>query len=86
MAELDEVSQSIGKIQGTLEAHGLVHGQILKKLDSLEDSLASRIRAHDDHIDELKKEMNERRGAARVWAAVAGIAGAGSVKILEKLF
>ena len=86
MGQLDEVSQSIGKIQGTLEAHGAVHGQILKKLDDLETSLATRIRAHDSHIDDLKKEMNERRGAARVWAAVAGIAGAGSVKLLEKMF
>lgn len=86
MGQLDEVSQSIGKIQGTLEAHGQVHNQILLKLESFERNLNVKFTEYDDHIQRLNEDMHQRRGAKAALVMVAGIAGGGVVKVIEFLF
>lgn len=86
MGQLDEVSQSIGKIQGTLEAHGQVHNQILAKLESFERNLTAKFDEYDDHIEKLNADMEQRKGARAVLVGMAGILGAGFVKLLEAIF
>jgi len=86
MGQLDEVSQSIGKIQGTLEAHGQVHNQILLKLESFERNLSKKFDEYDEHIEKLNAEMEQRRGARAVLVGAAGVLGAGFVKIIEAIF
>jgi len=82
--QLDQVSQSIGKIQGTLEAHGDVHRQILFKIDQFRNDVVKRLDEQDETIKNLENENHERRGAARVWAVVSGFAGAGFIKVIER--
>ena len=84
--ELDQVSQSIGKIQGTLEAHGQVHNQILIKLDSFEKNLTRKFEEYDKHIEQLNADMEQRRGARVVLVGLSGVFGAGFVKLIEAIF
>ena len=86
MGQLDEVSQSIGKIQGTLEAHGQVHSQILSKLESFEKNLSVKFEAYDKHIEQLNADMEQRKGMKAVLVGMAGLLGAGFVKLLEAIF
>jgi len=83
MGQLDEVSQSIGKLQSTVEAHTVVHAQILAKLDSFERSLTKKLDEHDNHIARLNEESSFKKGAFAVMAGLAGIVGAGMIKLLE---
>lgn len=86
MGQLDEVSQSIGKIQGTLEAHGQVHSQILNKLESFERNLNVKFNEYDEHIQKLNEDMQQRKGAKAALIMVASIAGGGVVKVIEFIF
>ena len=86
MGQLDEVSQSIGKIQGTLEAHGQVHSQILHKLESFERNLSKKFDEYDEHIERLDEDLQQRRGARAVLVGAAGFLGAGFVKFIEFVF
>lgn len=83
MNQLDGVSQSIGKIQGTLEAHGNVHNQILLKLDSFEKNLNKKFDEYDDHIEKLNDDLAQRKGARGVMVAAAGVIGAGAIKLID---
>ena len=83
MGQLDEVSQSIGKIQGTLESHGKVHEQILIKLDSFESRLYKKFEEYDAHIERLNSDLAERKGAKAVLVGLAGVIGAAAVKLIE---
>ena len=86
MGQLDEVSQSIGKIQGTLEAHGQVHSQILVKLESFERNLNKKFDEYDGHIEKLNEDLQQRKGARAALVFVAGIVGGGVVKVIEAIF
>ena len=79
MSSLDEVSVSIGKIQGTLECHG----QILVKLESMERNINKKFEEYDDHIDKLNDDMSQRKGARAAMVGMAGIVGAGAIKLIE---
>lgn len=81
--QLDQVSQSIGKIQGTLEAHGSVHNQILVKLDNFERNLNKKFEEYDNHIEALNEDMQQRRGARAVMVGFAGFIGAAAMKVFD---
>jgi hypothetical protein len=85
MSNLDEVSVSIGKIQGTLEGHGNVHTQILVKLESMERNINKKFEEYDEHIDKLNDDMSQRKGARALMVGLSGIAGAGAVKLIESI-
>ncbi len=84
MGQLDQVSQSIGQMQGTLNAHGVVHDKILSEIAQVRTDIVKRLDAQDTQIVALEKESHERRGSARVWAIVSGFAGAGLIKVIER--
>lgn len=84
MGQLDQVSQSIGQMQGTLEAHGAVHEKILAEIHLFRRDVVKRMDEQDVTISALKRESDERRGAARIWAVVSGFAGAGIIKVIDK--
>lgn len=86
MGQLDEVSQSIGRIQGTLEAHGQVHSQILNKLDNFERNLNKKFSEYDEHIEMLNQDLQQRKGAKAVILGFAGLIGGAAVKVIEYLF
>jgi hypothetical protein len=85
MGQLDEVSQSIGRLQSSVESHSAAHSEIMRKLDNVHQSIVKQINVHDDDISAIKKELDERRGALKVYAIVASIITGLAVRIFETI-
>jgi len=69
--EIHEISHSIGRIES--------------KLDGLTESLNRKIIEHGAAIDELEKDLNQRKGAWRVFSVIGGAMGALLVKAADHL-
>jgi hypothetical protein len=85
MGQLDEVSQSIGRLQSSVESHSVAHSEIMRKLDNVHQSIVKQINMHDDDISAIKKELDERRGALKVYAIVASIITGLAVRLFETI-
>ena len=85
MGQLDEVSQSIGRIQGTLEAHGAAHSQILREIVDFKTGIVKRFEEYDEHIERLDADLHERKGAQRVWIVVTSFTTACVIKLIEHI-
>ena len=85
MGQLDEVSQSIGRLQSSVESQSAAHSEIMRKLDNVHESIVRQINGHDDDISAIKKELDERRGALKVYAIVASIITGLAVRLFETI-
>ena len=85
-SEINEVSLAIGRLQSTVESHTSVHSQILEKLDKMDASLSAKLKDHDEHLEKLQSDLDERRGMGKMVAMAAGVFGAGAVEVLRRVF
>lgn len=74
MSQLDEVSVSIGRMEGKLDS-------LVYRVAGIEDKLSKKINVHDEHLDIIKNELAEKRGGTMVWASLAGF----GVVVLSKI-
>jgi hypothetical protein len=78
MGQLDEVSHSIGRIEGKLDS-------LMNELVSSKKTIADKIETHDNHLTAIQRELSEKRGANHVMLAVYSFCMIGFWKILEHL-
>ena len=78
MGQLDEVSHSIGRIEGKLDS-------LITEMVESKKTITDRIESHDRHLELIKNELAEKRGASIVWGSVAGFAVLFVSKILEHI-
>ena len=78
MGQLDEVSHSIGRVEGKLDS--LINEMIASK-----KTITDKIEAHDGHLSVIQRELAEKRGANHILLAIYSFCMIGFWKVLEHL-
>ena len=60
-------------------------GKSIGRIESKVDSIRSQLDSHDMHLDNIKNELAEKRGAAMVWGSVSGFGVVLVSKLIEHL-
>lgn len=79
---MDEVQRDIGRIEGTLAAHGV-------RLDSLETKIDAHNQVHTEKLDRILAYQERQKGGMRVvvmvGSAVAALFGAAASLLIDTL-